>query len=75
MRYDTNIKCSDDRSRNGMPSYRQIRYFLTVAELGGFTQAAAALAVAQSALSRQIGQLEEELGFSLFDREPREVCA
>lgn len=56
-----------------MPSFRQIHYFLTVADLGGFTQAAATLFIAQSALSRQISQLEEELGFVLFDREPRGV--
>jgi DNA-binding transcriptional LysR family regulator len=56
-----------------MPSFRQIHYFLTVADLGGFTQAAAALFIAQSALSRQIAQLEDELGFSLFEREPRGV--
>ena len=42
-----------------------------MADLGGFTPAASALHVAQSALSRQIGQLEDELGFPLFDREPR----
>jgi DNA-binding transcriptional LysR family regulator len=56
-----------------MPSLKQIRYFLTVANLGGFTPAASALFVAQPALSRQIAQMEEELGFLLFDREPRGV--
>jgi len=56
-----------------MPSQKQLRYFLTVANLGGFTPAASALFIAQPALSRQIAQLEEELGFSLFDREPRGV--
>ena len=56
-----------------MPSFRQIHYFLTVSDLGGFTQGAAALFIAQSALSRQIAQLEEELGFLLFEREPRGV--
>ena len=56
-----------------MPSLRQIRYFLTVAELGGFTPAAATLFVAQPALSRQIGLLEKEIGFLLFRREPRGV--
>jgi len=56
-----------------MPSLRQIQYFLTIADLGGFTQAAATLFIAQSALSRQIAQLEEELGFTLFEREPRGV--
>lgn len=56
-----------------MPSLKQIRYFLTVADLGGFTSAAAALYVAQPALSRQVALLEAELGFALFDREPRGV--
>lgn len=56
-----------------MPTLKQIRYFLTVANWGGFTPAASALCVAQPALSRQIAQLEQELGFSLFDREPRGV--
>lgn len=54
-----------------MPSLKQIRYVLTVADLGGFTPAATALFIAQPALSRQIAQLEQELGFSLFDRETR----
>jgi DNA-binding transcriptional LysR family regulator len=56
-----------------MPSFKQIRYFLTVADLGSLTQAAAVLFVAQPALSRQIAQLESELGFALFEREPRGV--
>lgn len=56
-----------------MPSLKQIRYFLTVADQGGFTPAASALFVAQPALSRQIAQLEEELGFALFEREARGV--
>jgi DNA-binding transcriptional LysR family regulator len=56
-----------------MPTLKQIGYFLSVAEMGGFTQAAASLFVAQSALSRQIGEMEDELGFALFEREPRGV--
>lgn len=56
-----------------MPTHRQIRYFLTVADLGGFTPAANLLFVAQPALSRQIALLEEEVGFLLFKREPRGV--
>lgn len=56
-----------------MPSLRQIRYFLAVADLGSFTQAATALYIAQPALSRQIAQLESELGFDLFAREARGV--
>ncbi len=56
-----------------MPTLKQLRYFLAVVDHGGFTQAAAALFVAQSALSRHIGQLEDELGFVLLEREPRGV--
>ena len=56
-----------------MPSLRQIRYFLTVAEQGNLTAAATQLFVAQPALSRQIAQLEGELGFALFERHPRGV--
>jgi len=56
-----------------MPSLRQIRYFLTVADLGGFTPAASRLFVAQPALSRQVALLEKELGFPLFLREARGV--
>jgi len=56
-----------------MPSLRQLRYFLAVADAGGFTQAAVELFIAQPALSRQIAQLESDLGFSLFVREARGV--
>ena len=56
-----------------MPSLKQIHSFLTIADLGGFTQAAAVLFVAQPALSRQIALLEEELGFILFERQARGV--
>lgn len=47
---------------------RQLTYFLRIAELGSFSRAAAVLFVAQPALSRQIKQLEEELGVVLLVR-------
>lgn len=56
-----------------MPSLRQIRYFISVADTGSFTQAASRCFVAQPALSRQMALLEEELGFALFVREARGV--
>lgn len=52
---------------------RQIRYFVAIAERAHFSQAAAHLHVAQSALSRQMKLLEEEIGTPLFDRLPRGV--
>ena len=50
---------------------RQLRYFVMVAELESFTAASTRLNVAQSALSRQIGNLEAELGVALFNRDGR----
>lgn len=52
---------------------RQLRYFVAVAERGGFGTAASALNVAQSALSRHIRMLEEELGGALLVRGARGV--
>ncbi|HSH24055.1 MAG TPA: LysR family transcriptional regulator [Massilibacterium sp.] len=52
---------------------RQIHYFIEVAKREHVTEAANVLHVAQSAVSRQIVNLEEELGVPLFIREGRNV--
>ncbi|SMO52406.1 LysR family transcriptional regulator [Melghirimyces algeriensis] len=52
---------------------RQIQYFIEVAKREHVTEAANALHVAQSAVSRQIANLESELGIQLFVREGRNV--
>jgi DNA-binding transcriptional LysR family regulator len=52
-------------------STRQLRYFVEIAECGSFSAAAERLFVAQSALSRQIKELESHLQAPLFERTSR----
>ncbi|GEP42969.1 LysR family transcriptional regulator [Brevifollis gellanilyticus] len=52
---------------------RHLRYFTAVAEALNFTKAAARLKIAQPALSRQVQDLEDEIGVDLLKRSPRGV--
>ena len=52
---------------------RHLRYFVAVAEMKNVSGAALKLHVSQPALSRQIHDLEDEIGFSLLERTPKSV--
>ena len=53
---------------------RNLEVFVWVAQMGGFNRAAAQLHVAQSALSRRIAVLEQEIGISLLVRSRKGVA-
>ncbi|GAB3628334.1 LysR family transcriptional regulator [Pandoraea terrae] len=53
--------------------FRQIKYFIAVAEQLNFGRAALTLNISQPPLTRQIQQLEEEMGVHLFIRTPKGV--
>lgn len=52
---------------------RVLRYFLTVVREESITRAAEALHITQPTLSRQLAQMEEEMGVKLFDRGTRRI--
>lgn len=52
---------------------RVLRYFLTVAREESITKASEVLHITQPTLSRQLSQMEEELGVTLFERGSRRI--
>lgn len=52
---------------------RVLRYFLTVVQEQNITKAAEVLHITQPTLSRQLAQMEDEIGVKLFDRGTRKI--
>ena len=52
---------------------KQLKYFVVAADIGSFSEAAKVLYTTQSSISKVIGALEKELGYSLFQRESKGI--
>lgn len=52
----------------GLPTVRQLRYFVTLAQVGQYRRAAEQLGLSQPSLSQQIAALEDVLGIRLVER-------
>lgn len=52
-------------------TFRQLQYFVAVAEQGSVTRAAQNLSISQSSVTEAVKELEADLGVNLFDRHPR----
>ena len=60
--------------QGGAPlTFEQLKYFVTIAEALNYSQAAKQLHIAQPALSQSIARLEQEIGYSLFEKKGRGI--
>jgi DNA-binding transcriptional LysR family regulator len=57
-----------------MLTHKQLRYFVEIVDAGSFSQAAQRLFIAQSALSRQVREMEQSLQVVLLERDARQLA-
>ncbi len=71
----SNIKYGAQLSQNGigMISLRQMKYFVEIVDAGSYSRASERLYIAQSALSRQMKELESEVQALLLERDSRHI--
>ena len=67
------VKMIPTRFGGVMMEIRVLRYFLTVVREESITKAADVLHITQPTLSRQLAQMEDEMGVKLFDRGTRKI--
>jgi DNA-binding transcriptional LysR family regulator len=63
-----------EHANRPLPSLNALRAFNAAARLLSMSHAAEALSVTHGAISRQIGQLEQQLGIALFERQGRGIA-
>lgn len=56
-----------------LPDSRKLRHVVAVARAGSFTGATKILAITQSALTKSVAEMEQQLGYPIFERLPRGV--
>jgi LysR family nitrogen assimilation transcriptional regulator len=73
MAAPSTVRAEGAARKDNQMEFRQLRYFICIAEVQSMTKAADALFIAQPALSMQMRNLEEELGVQLLVRHSRGV--
>ena len=64
----SNLQVEEFRAMSDLVEFRHLKYIVALAEAGNFTRAAEQLFLSQPSLSKQIKDIEDEMGFPIFVR-------